>query len=129
MRIIEINALSNGAHRNQTGAFAAIPDGWAKIPDEMVLPSTFPFVNVTAENGVVTSMEENLEEHRKFQKSIYNKQRIQELKDMLSATDYKAIKYAEGVLSEYEYASTKAQRQAWREEINALEAELEEMYD
>ena len=27
MRIIEITALSNGAHRNQTGTFSAVPDG------------------------------------------------------------------------------------------------------
>ena len=35
MRIIEIAALENGAHRNQTGAFTSIPDGWAMIPDGM----------------------------------------------------------------------------------------------
>lgn len=51
---------------------------------------------------------------------------ISELKSKLSATDYKAIKYAEGVLSEEEYAETKAQRQAWRERINELEAVLKE---
>ena len=48
-------------------------------------------------------------------------ERIGELKAMLRATDYKAIKYAEGYLSEEEYAEDKAQRQEWREEINELE--------
>lgn len=43
------------------------------------------------------------------------------LKAKLSATDYKAIKYAEGVLSASEYAETKAQREAWRSRINTLE--------
>ena len=47
--------------------------------------------------------------------------KIQELKDKLAQTDYKAIKYAEGQLSEEEYAPIKAQRQEWRDEINRLE--------
>lgn len=49
------------------------------------------------------------------------KVRIAELKRLLSETDYQAIKYAEGWLSEEEYAPIKAQRQAYREEINELE--------
>ena len=54
------------------------------------------------------------------------KRDIEVLKGKLAATDYKALKYAEGFLSEAEYAETKAQRQAWRDEINALEAKLQE---
>ena len=56
MLIIEIAAQSNGAHRNQTGTFRTIPEGWAVVPEGMVIPDTFPFVNLTAEDGVVTSM-------------------------------------------------------------------------
>ena len=54
MRAIEIAALSNGAHRNQTG-LDVLPDGWARIPDEMVCEN-FPFGEVTAEeiDGVMT---------------------------------------------------------------------------
>ena len=50
--------------------------------------------------------------------------RIEILKFKLQKTDYKAIKYAEGLLTEEEYAQTKAERQAMRDEINRLEAEL-----
>lgn len=50
--------------------------------------------------------------------------RIGGLKSKLQATDYKAIKYAEGELSAEEYAETREQRRAWRAEINALEAEI-----
>ena len=50
--------------------------------------------------------------------------KISEIKAKLSETDYQAIKYAEGFISETDYAQIKAQRQAWRDEINALEAEL-----
>lgn len=56
MQIIEITSLENGAHRNQTGTFRTIPEGWAVVPEGMEIPDTFPFVNLTAEDGVVTSM-------------------------------------------------------------------------
>ena len=51
------------------------------------------------------------------------KSRIRKLKKFLSETDYKAIKYAEGVIIEEEYAPIRLQRQEWRDEINALEEE------
>ena len=50
---------------------------------------------------------------------------IKILKHKLAETDYKAIKYAEGLLTEEEYAPTKTERQAMRDEINRLEAELQ----
>lgn len=55
MRIIEIVALDNGAHRNQTSNMFVIPDGWAVIPDGMETEN-FPFGTVTVEevNGVMT---------------------------------------------------------------------------
>ena len=61
MRIIEINALSNGAHNNQiingaTPETFSVPEGWAVIPDTMEVPGTFPFVNITVNDGMVTSM-------------------------------------------------------------------------
>lgn len=51
--------------------------------------------------------------------------RIDELKQLLADSDYKALKFAEGWLTGDEYALTKAERQAWRDEINALEAPQE----
>ena len=56
MLIIEISALENGAHRNQTGIFRTIPEGWAIVPDGMKIPETFPFVDIEVEDGVVISM-------------------------------------------------------------------------
>ena len=47
MKIIEIQALSNGAHRNQkSDSITTIPKGYAQIPDDMPIPDTFPFVNI-----------------------------------------------------------------------------------
>ena len=50
--------------------------------------------------------------------------KIDETKAKLSQTDYQAIKYAEGFISETDYAPMKALRQAYRDEINRLESEL-----
>lgn len=50
--------------------------------------------------------------------------RIFEIKQKLAETDYQAIKFAEGELTYAEFAPIKAQRKAWRDEINALEKSL-----
>ena len=49
---------------------------------------------------------------------------IATLKQNLADTDYKAIKFAEGLLTAEEYEPIKQQRQAWRDAINTLEAQL-----
>lgn len=56
MRIIEIQALDNGAHRNQTTTSTAIPTGWAEIPADVAIPETFPFVDIQVEGNNVVSM-------------------------------------------------------------------------
>lgn len=56
MLIIEVQALNNGAHRNQTCNLSNIPEGWAEVPPSIEIPDTFPFVNIEVEDGVVTSM-------------------------------------------------------------------------
>ena len=50
MRIIEIKALANGAHANQTvdGNFS-VPSGWAVIPGDMSTPN-FPFGEIEVKN-------------------------------------------------------------------------------
>lgn len=56
MKIIEIAILDNGAHRNQSGNIRTVPEGWAVIPQDIIIPSSFPFVNIEVENGIVVSM-------------------------------------------------------------------------
>ena len=53
-----------------------------------------------------------------------NKKRIAELKALLQATDYQAIKYAEGFISEADYLPIKQVRQSYRNKINELEAQI-----
>ena len=52
---------------------------------------------------------------------------IVELKKYLSDTDYKAIKYAEGEITESDYQEVKAQRHDARVRINELESLIEQL--
>jgi hypothetical protein len=45
----------------------------------------------------------------------------------LSSTDYIAAKLAEGKATQEEYADKIAQRQAWRDDINAAQAEIDRL--
>jgi len=69
--------------------------------------------------SLVKKPEKSAEEKAKEEKE----QRIAELKRLLANTDYAVIKIAEGEATKEEYAETLANRKAWREEINDLEAE------
>jgi len=53
--------------------------------------------------------------------------RIDFLKIDLSKTDYKALKYFEGYYTEEQYAPIKAERQRIRDEINALQEEIDNL--
>ena len=53
-----------------------------------------------------------------------NRLRIAQLKKLLADSDYKAIKYAEGLISASDYASIKMEREMWRKEINEKEKDL-----
>ena len=56
MRLVEIEKLNTGAHRNQTiSHLNTIPEGWAVIP-EFIVCRKFPYGDITVEeiNGVMT---------------------------------------------------------------------------
>lgn len=71
MRIIEIQALENGAHRNQIidHGDVQIPDLWAIIPDDMECPN-FPFGGVEVEEVVCTRYVESLQEVTKTREVV-----------------------------------------------------------
>jgi hypothetical protein len=132
MYIIRIKANANGSRPTlQTWAHETPPEGYAICPDEFlpVFYSTDPagFVNIEVEGDVVTAMEVNDEALNEYIASLPEpvvtpEEEIAELKAKLAATDYQAIKYAEGFFTDEEYAEMRAQRQAWRDRINELEA-------
>lgn len=49
---------------------------------------------------------------------------INKLKNNLTKTDYKAIKFAEGEISEEDFEPTRQDRKAWREKIRELEKQI-----
>ena len=59
MRLIELTSLENGGRRNLSAPLQHVPKGWAVIPEDMAVPDTFPFVELTAQeiDGVMTVTE------------------------------------------------------------------------
>lgn len=67
------------------------------------------------------NLEFNIDKYNSRKQKESAEIRITELKEFLHATDYKALKYAEGVMSAVDYLPIQKQRQEWRNEINDLE--------
>ena len=79
---------------------------------------------LACEVSVVDKSQVSEEQKAKRLAKINARKEIKELKQKLLDTDYQAIKYAEGWMTEDEYAPIKAERQAWRDRINELEATI-----
>ena len=51
MWIVNLEANPNGSHNDhRADHITTVPDGWAMIPDDFTVPSTFPFVGIEAED-------------------------------------------------------------------------------
>lgn len=88
------------------------------------LPDKYSYYAVVDGKFTIKRRTPTIEELHKDDIQAINSE-INELKKKLFDTDYKAIKYSEGLLTDKEYAEVKAQRQAWRDEINRLEEKLQ----
>ena len=108
MKMIEIVALDNGAHRNQTFS-GVLPDGWAVIPDSLET-ANFPFgeVTVKAVNGVMTVTKwvpgtvpepEPEPEHEPTAGELLE-ERVSHLETALIATDEAAMEMYETMLEQ-----------------------------
>ena len=69
-------------------------------------------------------MEEELSYSKEEIKRFSIEKQIQDLKRLLQDSDYKAIKYAEGLITEQDYEPIKELRQSYRDKINELEDSL-----
>ena len=78
-------------------------------------------------DGKIVKKVFNEEEEQKKAQMYMIEAEIDHYKKLLSSTDYQAIKYAEGELTEEEYSQMKNQRKQWRLEINNLEIELNQI--
>lgn len=54
---------------------------------------------------------------------------IRAYENLLNQTDYKALKHADGVISDADYKEIAAQRQEWRDKINELQAQEQALSD
>lgn len=87
------------------------------------LPDRYSYYAVENGKFVIKRRTPTAEELSADQKRAIN-QEIAQLKANLFKTDYKAIKFSEGLLTVDEYKETKSQREAWRKRINELEEQL-----
>lgn len=89
------------------------------------LPDKYSYYAV--ENGeFVIKRRTPSEEETKADSIASINQQIRELQGKLTATDYQALKYSEGWITEKDYTEIKANRQSWRDTINQLQAQLKE---
>lgn len=104
-----------------------VVDDNSEISDK--IKKYYPYLNLIIENNKIIDVVEDIaaKEHEFEKKNINNE--IATLKELLANSDYQAIKYAEGQISEEEYQPIKEQRQVWRDRINELEASLEVQAD
>jgi len=86
------------------------------------LDLTQPYIEVADDVNIIVGLDKVINgELIKDTEKEYKINRIAELKQLLSNSDYQALKHADGVLTDEEYESMRIQRQLWREEINELE--------
>lgn len=96
------------------------------------LSSEFPTVNIGKVEDIHVGFDKYIKKkivkddvaYETSQKKSAILAKIAQLKALLEQTDYEAIKYAEGQLSESEYAEMKQQRKEYRDKINKLEESL-----
>ena len=87
------------------------------------LPDKYSYYAVVDGKFTIKRRTPTVEEMKADEATEINRQ-IRELKQKLSDTEYKAIKYSEGWLTDEEYAEVKTQREEWRSAINQLEERL-----
>lgn len=87
------------------------------------LPDRYSYYAVVDGKFTIKRRTPTVEEMKADEATEINRQ-IRELKQKLFDTDYKALKYSEGWLTDEEYAEAKAQREEWRSAINKLEERL-----
>ena len=129
MTIIEMHANENGQHRIESQSYRKVCwlEGYIEVPAslEASVWKSLGWCKLTIEDGKLVCITPT--EHS-FSEEPSNQEQIAELKAELDATDYKIIKCSEcqlaGLELPYDVAALHAERQAIRDQINALEAEV-----
>ena len=116
--------LDNGEYEEYTTLFRE-GDGWYELSNDGSV-YTEPVAPVQPE-----PTEEELAELTRQQRISQMTAQINDLKEQIAASDYKVIKTYEysllGKQAEYDMEAVHAERQALRDQINTLEAQLAEL--
>ena len=120
-KVINITNESNAENLR-----AAIPES-ADFIFVSELPQVTPFrQKMVVENGAVIVKDLVLTAEQEKEIHTYEVNiKIEELKNRLASWDYKTSKYVDGEYSVTEWQQIVAERKALREQINALETELQ----
>lgn len=89
-----------------------------------IIIANYPHIDLVIQDNILTNVEVDVDSQEREKQKAKIQAKIVELKDQLAKTDYKAIKFAEGVLEEEDYAYTRTKRQDCRNYINELEEDL-----
>lgn len=105
----------------------ALASGYVEIDNE-----TYAYLVETKkkwENGEIVddpTYAERMVIKKREQAVNEKKDRIAELRSALASLDYHTMKHVDGAMTDEEYEPIKQQKIAYREEINALEAQIQE---
>lgn len=127
LTIIEINARQDGGHglQSQSGRTECWLEGWIAVPEELTgtVWACGGYCTLDIRNGVLAGVTPG--EIPAPEPSA--QEQITARKEELAKTDYQIIKCSEyrlaGLEAPYDIAALHAQRQALRDQINALEEE------
>lgn len=125
-----INHIAEVKEVKEQGHYETIkeyPNGGKDVKYVIDVPAVLPVKKHDEEEKIYVfkkyTAEELKENKRKQEINDINSQ-ITKLKNDLSSTDYKAIKYAEGYYTEEEYSTIKIERENIRIKIRNLEEKL-----
>ena len=126
--IVNINDFSYQTRSDKPNENWTNDDNYLVIEDNTELANklidNYPYVSLVVENGVIKDVTIDTEAKTAHETRDNILAQIETLKKNLINSDYKAIKYAEGQISEEDYQPIKQQRQNWRNEINNLESHI-----
>lgn len=101
------------------------PGNWLIIPTDD-LPAGFdPADFMVADGRLVPVTPAILAERERLAEQAALSAERDDLLRRLARSDYKALKFAEGSISEADFAPARTERQAWRERINEITKQLE----
>jgi hypothetical protein len=121
-----ITSYALGIHGDDIDALKALaiqnyPDA---TPIEMTPSENAQYVSGKYRYDISTKSAVEIIETEEEKLTVVKNTKLIELQGLLHQTDYQAIKYAEGALTDDQYSYLKKQRESWRSSYNAIQSSL-----